>query len=122
MAEETSFRPAVRLFKSQLWQIRDERGITFEELAESMGVSAPYISVMLRRGPTLKQVETIAKALDLPPQYFDVYHILSFERNVREGDPEALRFAQLMRRVSQMPEKRRTKVMADLLARVDEAR
>lgn len=121
MTEDNSYRPAIRSFKSQLWEIREERGITFEELAESMDLSAPYISVMLRRGPTLKQVEAVAKALKLAPEYFDVYHVLSFERNVQDGDPEALRFAQLMRRVSKMPKTRRNKFLTDLLARADKA-
>ena len=65
MPESTSYRPAIRSFESQLWEIRNDTGITFQELADRIGVSPAYISQILKRGPTLEQVEKIAKALDV---------------------------------------------------------
>jgi transcriptional regulator with XRE-family HTH domain len=118
---ETTSR-TMRSFESQLWEIRNDSGITFEDIADSMGVTPPYISQILRRGPSLQQVEKIAKALGIKPEKFDIYHVLSFERNVRDGDPLAHQYVQLMARMSQLPENRRSSFMTETLKQAAKAR
>ena len=118
-ADRGTNQPTIRSFESQLWEIRNTRGITFEEIAERLNVSGPYISQILRRGPGLDQVERIAKVLKLPPQHFDVYHVLTLERDVRAGNPLAHQYVQLMARVAQLPDSRRQPVMTEAVRRAE---
>jgi transcriptional regulator with XRE-family HTH domain len=122
MATTSLFRPAMRSFESQLREYRDETGITFQDLADRMGVSATYISQILKRGVSLEQLERIAKALELPPEDFDAYHLLSLERNYKGGDPLAHQYVKLMVRLAKLPENKRAAFMDETLKAAARAR
>ena len=115
----TKNRPALRSFESQLKEIREVSGITFQEIANQMGVSGAYISQILKRGPTTEQVERIATALDIDPETFDVYHVLRFEQDVKDNRPEAVRFAELMIRLNGMGVRRRERLLSEWFREMD---
>lgn len=47
---------------------RERRGLSQKALAQAMGISPPYLSLLEsnQRAPALGMIETIAKALDVP--------------------------------------------------------
>lgn len=53
-------------------ELRKKNNLKLEELAEKTGLSISYISLIERglKNPSLKALERIAKAFNLPPSYF----------------------------------------------------
>lgn len=70
------FRPPggiIRSFGDQIEEICMERGILKQDIAEKAEISPAQLSHYLKYGCSLRMIERISKALDLPPSYFDVY-------------------------------------------------
>jgi len=57
------------LFGAAVRRAREERGITQRQLADSAGLSGPYLNVLEHGGntPTLSVIFRICEALDLAP-------------------------------------------------------
>lgn len=55
--------------KNRINEIRDERGLSYEDLAELTGLSPSYVSLMARgkRNISLKNLEKLAGALECSP-------------------------------------------------------
>jgi transcriptional regulator with XRE-family HTH domain len=87
--------PTARLRKLgvQIEEMCSQRGWLKQDLAERMGVSNSYISQIVARGGTPKQIEQVASALGVSPWDFDRYHVLTFEERVTDGDLLATKIA-----------------------------
>ena len=55
--------------KNRINELRDERGLSYEDLAEMTGLSPSYVSLMARgkRNISLKNLEKLANALSCAP-------------------------------------------------------
>jgi transcriptional regulator with XRE-family HTH domain len=64
-----------RPFAEEVEQMRSERGLSVRALANAAGVSQPYLWRLLRqvdykKRPSRELARAVAKALDLPEDYF----------------------------------------------------
>jgi transcriptional regulator with XRE-family HTH domain len=71
-------RWAQRRFQLEVRDLLDQRGLSVRQLAVQAGVSASYLSRLLRRveykhRPSAELAERIASALNLPKDYFIEY-------------------------------------------------
>jgi transcriptional regulator with XRE-family HTH domain len=66
---EKTMTPSQDSMKNRINEIRDERGLSYEDLAEMTGLSPSYVSLMSRgkRNISLKNLEKLAAALQCSP-------------------------------------------------------
>ena len=66
-------------FGKKIKKLRAEKGITQEELAQKVGISVDFLSLIERgkNAPSFENLEKIAKALSVEPK-----ELFSFKKNV----------------------------------------
>lgn len=104
--------PHVRTLGEQLNDLRNEKGIMKQDIAEKMGVDPTRISHMITRGTTAEGIESIAKAAGVPPWYFDVYVLLNAAKTIAKSEE----LLNSMRHLMSMSDKQFEKVTKKLAA------
>ncbi len=75
----------VRIVGTKIRKLREEMGLTQEDLAKSVGLSSEFISLLElgRRSPSLESLSRIAKFLDKKISYFLLEKVESFDSLLR---------------------------------------
>ncbi|MRG98482.1 helix-turn-helix domain-containing protein [Polyangium spumosum] len=106
MPRRTEAKPFCLKVGARLRELRKERGLSLQDLAEASAISKGHLSSIEQglAAITIETVERIARALDVPP-----FCVMTFP-----ADDEVNRIADLARKV---PKGDRRKVRKDLEAR-----
>ena len=87
----------VRIVGTKIRKLREEMGLTQEDLAKSVGLSSEFISLLElgRRSPSLDSLSRIAKVLDKKISFFLLEKIESFDSLIK-GDKLNLKTKRLL--------------------------
>jgi hypothetical protein len=62
-----------RDLKTQLEEVIRRKGLRKKDIAAEMGIHPTYLPQLFKRGLSAKQIEQVADAVGVAPQYFDEY-------------------------------------------------
>jgi transcriptional regulator with XRE-family HTH domain len=106
----------IRTLADQVDEICTRLGIRRKDVADRMGISHPYFSQIVTGRATPKHIEKVAKALDVNPFHFDLYHILTFIDRIEHGEEWANEIARLLIRGQKFPDRKRRDLVGKLAA------